>query len=205
MQHRRLALVGFVVVALFGVFLTLRQRLGLEFSAESLGDVVVSLGFWGPLVYVLLVAFRVPLGLPSQVMLTGGGLVFGPGVGTLYGAVGLLISAVVLFIGARWAGRASVEERLPARLEPLLAVAGSRAGVGFIAVGTGYPLGPITMYHLMAGITGMSLTAFTLAAAFGSLVRSGTYTYFGSTLRTGDFASVGLGLGVVSLALVVPL
>ena len=33
---------------------------------------------------------------------------FGTLAGTLYGAVGLLLSALVLFVGARWAGRDAV-------------------------------------------------------------------------------------------------
>ncbi len=205
MQHLRLFVAAGVVSALVVGLFALRRELGFEFSAESLRQAVADLGVWGPLFYVGLVAFRVPLGLPSQVMLLGGGLVFGAVAGTLYGALGLVFSAVVLFIGSRWAGRATLEARLPERLRPLLAVAGSRAGVAFIAVGTGFPLGPVTMYHLMAGVTGMSLGAFSAAALAGSLVRSGTYTYFGSTLASGELDRVLLGILLLGVAFVVPL
>jgi uncharacterized membrane protein YdjX (TVP38/TMEM64 family) len=205
MQHLRLmvaaVLVGSLVVGLY----VLRQEMGFEFSVESLRGVVAEMGVWGPLFYMGLVAFRVPLGLPSQVMLVGGGLVFGTVAGTLYGALGLAFSAVVLFIGSRWAGRTTLETRLPERLRPLLGVAGSRAGVAFIAVGTGFPLGPVTMYHLMAGVTGMSLGAFSLAALVGSFVRSGTYTYFGSTLASGELDRILLGALLLGAAFVVPL
>jgi uncharacterized membrane protein YdjX (TVP38/TMEM64 family) len=145
------------------------------------------------------------LGLPSQVILLGGGLVFGTVAGTIYGALGLVFSAVVLFLASRWAGKATLEARLPTRLRPLMAVAGSRAGVAFIGVGTGFPFGPVTMYHLMAGVTGMSLVAFSLAALAGSFVRSGTYTYFGSTLATGEVGRVLEGVLLIVVAFVVPL
>ena len=198
-------IVALAIAALVVGIYVLRQQMGFEFSAESLRAAVGQMGVWGPLFYVGLVAFRVPLGLPSQVMLLGGGLVFGTVAGTLYGTAGLAFSAVVLFVGSRWAGRATLDAYLPERLRPLLGVAGSRAGVAFIAVGTGFPLGPVTMYHLMAGVTTMSLVAFTLAALVGSFVRSGTYTYFGSTLASGELDQILLSALVLTGAFVVPL
>jgi len=205
MQWRRLVAVTAVVALLFVGFLTLRREMGIEFSPESLRDAVAGMGIWAPIFYVTLVAFRVPLGMPSQVVLLGGGLVFGAVQGTLYGAVGLVVSAVVLFLGSRWAGRESIEARLPKRLRPLFDVASSPGGVAFIAVGTGYPFGPVSMYHLMAGLTAMSLLAFALAAAAGSIVRSATFTFFGSTLVSGEWGQVLQGVMILSLALVVPL
>jgi uncharacterized membrane protein YdjX (TVP38/TMEM64 family) len=205
MQLLRLMIAAIVVAALFVGLCVLRREMGFEFSAGSLREVVAQMGVWGPLFYVGLVAFRVPLGLPSQVMLVGGGLVFGTVAGTLYGALGLAFSAVVLFVGSRWAGRATLEARLPERLRPLLGVASSRAGVAFIAVGTGFPFGPVTMYHLMAGVTAMTLGAFSLAALVGSLVRSWTYTFFGSTLASGDLDRIVQGVLLLGVAFVVPL
>lgn len=204
-EKERLALVGIAVVALFAGLLWLRGESGVEFNAESLRDAVARLGAWAPLVYVLVVAFRVPLGVPSQVVLIGGGLLFGTLAGTLYGIAGLVASALVLFTGARWAGQESVVARLPARFQPLLDIAGSRAGVVFVAVGTGYPFGPVTMYHIAAGVTQMSLRAFVLAVTLGSAVRSLTYTFFGSSAVSGNSERILQALGVFSLALVVPL
>ena len=214
---RRLGVTALVVAALFAGALWLRGESGVEFNPESLRDAVARAGVWAPFVYVLVVAFRVPLGMPSQLVLIGGGLLFGTLAGTVYGAAGLVLSAVVLFLGARWAGRESVMMRLPARFQPLLDIAGSRAGIAFVAVGTGYPFGPVTMYHIAAGLTGMSLGAFALAAAMGSAVRGYTYTFLGSTLSsqqggasgsqwTGpDWELVARALAILTLALVVPL
>ncbi|NRA07086.1 MAG: TVP38/TMEM64 family protein [Myxococcales bacterium] len=214
---RRLVVAGLVVVALFAGALWLRGESGVELDPGSLRDAVARVGVWAPFVYVLVVAFRVPLGMPSQLVLVGGGLLFGTLAGTLYGSAGLVLSAVVLFLGSRWAGRESVMARLPARFQPLLDIAGSRAGVAFVAVGTGYPFGPVTMYHIAAGLTGMSLGAFALAAMVGSAVRAYTYTFLGSSLSsqeggasgsqwTGpDWQLVAQALGVLTLAFVVPL
>ena len=193
------------MVALFAGLLWLRGQSGVELSAESLRDAVARLGAWAPLVYVLVVAFRVPLGAPSQLVLVGGGLLFGTLAGTFYGVLGLVLSAVVLFGGARWAGHESVVARLPGRFQPLLDIASSRAGVAFVAVGTGYPFGPVTMYHLAAGLTRMSISSFTLAVTLGSAVRSLTYTYFGSSAVSGSLGEILQALLLFSSALLIPL
>ena len=113
----------------------LRGALGLDFDPTSLHRAVERMGVWAPLVYVGVVAFRVPLGLPSQLVLVGGGLVFGTTAGTLYGAIGIVLSALVLFLASRWAGRDALEARLPQRLRPLLEIAASPALVAFLVGG----------------------------------------------------------------------
>ena len=64
-----LALVG-ALFLLLTVGRLLADYLGIEFSLESVRDFQVwikSLGWWGPLVYVLLVVVRLFIGLSSHV------------------------------------------------------------------------------------------------------------------------------------------
>ncbi len=198
MSRRRLGIV-LGVLALIAVFVALRRTLGLELAPESIREAVARLGLWGPLVFVAIVALRIPLAVPSAFALIGGGLVFGRVEGTLYGAAGLLISALAAFLGSRWAGRSAVEARVPMRLRYLLDVAGSRLGALFVALGTAYPLSVITSYHLLAGVTGMSLPVFAIAAGTGSLGRAALYTYFGSRLVDANPAEL-LGAGALLVA-----
>ena len=187
------------------VFALLRHQLGLAYDPESLRAAVGGLGIWGPLVFIGIVAFRVPLGMPSQLVLIGGGLVFGTLVGTLYGALGLTVSAGVLFATSRWAGQESIMARVPTRLQPLFDIAGSRFGASFIALGTGYPFGPITMYHLIAGVTKLPAVLFLAAVAVGSTVRAATFTYFGSSLMSGEADRVLQASALLLLAGLAPL
>lgn len=206
MRGRRGRVIGVAIaLAVLVGFALLRRSLGLDFDPQSMHEAVSEMGVWGPLVYVGIVAFRVPLGLPSQLVLVGGGLVFGTLSGTLYGAAGLLASAVFLFIVARHTGRDALVPRLPRRLRPIFDLASTRVGALFLAVGTGYPLGPITMYHLISGVTGMAFMAFVVAVALGSLVRSATFTFFGSALLSGDAHGLLEATAVITAALVVPL
>lgn len=190
-----------VIAALFAV----RQSLGLDFDLESLNTAISGMGVWAPLVYIGIVAFRLPLGLPSQLVLIGGGIVFGTFSGTLYGALGLLVSAVFLFVSARYAGHEVIVRRIPRRMRPIIELAGTRVGAVFLGVGTAYPVGPMTMYHLIAGIAGMAFLAFLLAVAVGCVARSATYAFFGSRLLAGELGGLLEATAVIAVAVVVPL
>jgi uncharacterized membrane protein YdjX (TVP38/TMEM64 family) len=194
-----------LVVALVAAFWALRRSLGIELDPESIRTSVDRLGVWGPLAFVAIVALRIPLAVPSAIVLMGGGVIFGSVAGTLYGAAGLLISAIAAFLGSRWAGRDAVEARVPTRMRYLFDLAGSRMGAIVVAVGTAYPLSVITSLHLIAGVTSMSLPVFALAAGVGALGRAALYTYFGSRLVDADPMEM-LGVAALfALAMVLPL
>jgi uncharacterized membrane protein YdjX (TVP38/TMEM64 family) len=204
-RRARILRLGIVSLALGAGLLVLRRSLGLEFDPDSLRQAVSGLGVWAPLGYVGIVAFRVPLGLPSQLVLMGGGLVFGTLQGTLFGGLGILVSALLLFTTARWAGREVVEERLPTRMRPVFDLAETRLGALFLAAGTGYPFGPITMYHLISGVTGMAVLGFVIAVSVGGLFRSALFTFFGSQLVSGDLTGIALATFALGAVVVMPL
>jgi uncharacterized membrane protein YdjX (TVP38/TMEM64 family) len=204
MLRRRIG-IAIGVLALIAAVAAMRRALGLELEPESIRASVDRLGVWGPLVFVTIVALRIPLGVPSAIALIGGGLVFGSLEGTLYGAAGLLISGLFVFLGSRWAGREAVEARVPVRMRHLLDMSGSRIGVVLLALGSAYPLSPITGFQLLAGVTGMGLPPFVLAAGTGSLGRAALYTYFGSKLVDADPVEL-IGAGALFLVvLLLPL
>lgn len=204
MSRRRIRF-ALAALALIAVFVALRRALGIELEPESIRDSVDRLGVWGPLVFVAIVALRIPLGVPSGLALIGGGLVFGGVEGTLYGAAGLLISAIAVFLGSRYVGREVIESRVPVRLRYLLDIAGSRVGAVFVAFGTAYPLSPFTSFALVAGITSMATPVFALASGTGSLGRAAIYTYFGSRLIEADPSQLFAAAAVFLVAVLVPL
>jgi uncharacterized membrane protein YdjX (TVP38/TMEM64 family) len=202
---RRTIGIALASVALIAFFAALRRALGIHLDPTSIRDAVDGFGFWGPAVFVAIVALRIPLAVPSALVLMGGGIMFGAVEGTLYGAMGLLISATVAFLGSRWAGRDAIEARIPVRMRYLLELAGSRMGALVVALGTAYPVSVITSFHVVAGVTSMSLPVFAVAAGTGSLGRAALYTYFGSRLLDADPVEL-LGVGALfALALFVPL
>lgn len=176
-------MVGVIVLLVVGQ--AVGRGLGLDWSPTAVRGVVEDLGIWAPVLFVGLVTFRQVLLIPSQVLLVAGGLCFGVAGGTVYGALGLALSGCIVFLLTRYVGREMIMARVPDDLKPLLDGVGRRAAPALVAVGTGYPVGPLTAYHAGAALTGMSLLAFALAVAAGGLVRGLVYSYFGGALVEG--------------------
>lgn len=184
-----------VVVALAGTQL-LRVRLGLEWSAESIQQAVRSVGLWAPLGYLTLVVFRQLLGLPSVLVLTAAGLLFGAGPGAVLGAAGIVMNASALFSTARLMGRDWVLPLLQKRF-PDVERRAETAGPVFIAFMTGHPIGLMTPFHFAAGVTGISWVAFLAAVGPAAALRAAAYSFLGAHLL--DSGSPGFWLATAVL------
>jgi uncharacterized membrane protein YdjX (TVP38/TMEM64 family) len=170
-----------VVAAVFAGGHVLRQRLGIELSAESLRTWVAGHGWAAPAIFLAVVSFRPFLLLPSALLLSVGGLCFGAGLGTALGAVGLLTSGVMQFGLARGTSHDWIQARLGERARTFQSRL-ERAGPVAIGVVTAHPAGPLTWMAWVAGLSSIPLLGFVAAMALGGTVRSFTYAVFGSAL-----------------------
>jgi uncharacterized membrane protein YdjX (TVP38/TMEM64 family) len=189
---------------LLGVAWFARTRLGISWDLDALRALVDGLGVWGPAAFVALVTFRTVLFVPSQLALIAGGICFGTTGGTLFGALGLLASGLLVFTLTRWLGADAVRSRVPAAVQRALAAAGSRGGAALVAIGTGYPVGNVTGYHAAAALTPMRFDVFTVAVALGSLGRAWTYAYFGNAIleRSGaELVAIAIAVGLAAALL----
>ena len=178
-----------------------RQEAGIEVSAESIQTWVSSLGWQAPALYVGLVTFRIFLILPSWVVLSAGGLVFGAFLGTVLGGLGVLLSAVMGYGLARGIGRDWVRPRIQARLERY-GQSLERVGPLIVGLVTAHPMGPMTAFHWAAGFATVPLLGFLVAVLLGGPTRALIYSFFGSTLiepGSGEFYLATTILVVVAL------
>ncbi len=178
-----------------------RQQAGIEVSAESIQTWVSSLGWQAPALYVGLVTFRIFLILPSWVVLSAGGLVFGAFLGTVLGGLGVLLSAAMGYGLARGIGRDWVRPRMQARLERY-GQSLDRVGPLLVGVVTAHPMGPMTAFHWAAGFATVPLLGFLMAVLLGGPTRAFIYSFFGSTLLepgSGEFYLATTILVVVAL------
>ncbi len=175
-------------VLVLGAFATgawVRQRLGLGLDLGELQARVLNAGWLAPAAFVGLVSCRQFLLLPSVVLLSIGGLIFGPWLGTALGAAGVILSAAMSFGLARGLAGDALRERL-ARRFPGLDRRVREGGAVVVAVGTAWPGGPMTGLFWTAGIVGVGFLPYLLGAGLGGVVRAGSYSALGST-----FADVG--------------
>jgi uncharacterized membrane protein YdjX (TVP38/TMEM64 family) len=199
---RRWRLLVVVVVFVVGAGM-LRSALGIEWSTEGVRAMVADAGVWAPLTFVALLVFRLLLVIPSVILLPAGGLLFGAIEGSLYGTIGLTLSALLNYGLVKWAGPEAFRSRISPRFQGALELARSRAGAAAVTVISGYPFGPITIAHLGAAIAGMSFFTFLVAVATGSLVRSATFSLFGASLVESD--RLVWALSAMTAALLIPL
>ncbi len=197
----------FFILAAFVGGQEFREEAGFEFSTESIRAWVAGLGAIAPLLFVALVTFRNFVFLPSMVVLSAGGLVFGASLGTALGTLGIVISALMKFGLARGIGREWIARQQGERFRKLERRA---EGVGPWIIGaiTAYPTGPMTPFHYGAGLSSISLLAFALAIGLAAPLRAGAYSFFGSTLLAPGsaefYVATGLLVGFVVLPLLHP-
>jgi uncharacterized membrane protein YdjX (TVP38/TMEM64 family) len=182
-----------VVLAVAGGFV-LRSRLGLELDAERLREQVESLGPLAPVLFVAALSLRFVLLIPSALLLTVGGAIFGVTLGTLYGALGLTLMGLLQFLMVQLAGAEALRARVPARFASALQAARSWRGAATLAVVSAYPVGPQTPVQLAAALAGMSLLTFLGSVGAGAMLRAGLFSWFGSSLIDGERALLVGGL-----------
>lgn len=202
---RRFAPLGLpiFVVAAFVVGRAARAEMGLEYSPASIQAYVVGLGIKAPLIYLAMVTFRQFLMLPSIVVLTAGGLVFGVSVGAPLGALGILLSATIGFGTMRWLGRDWVQRYLGAKFHEFERRM-ERAGLAFLGLMTAHPMGVMTPFHWGAGLTTIPLVPFVAVIAVTAVVRAFAYTFFGATLLEPG-GRVYVAMAVLAVIALVPL
>jgi uncharacterized membrane protein YdjX (TVP38/TMEM64 family) len=196
-----------VLVLVVGGFVAasyLRGDLPGELSAEALRDWVLGLGWRAPAIYTAVVAFRLFLFLPTWLVLAAGGLCFDLTLGTLLGGAGLFVSALWQFGVARAVGREWVRPYLGDRITRAETRLG-RLGALLVGFVTAHPLGPLSPFHLAAGLSSLAVSSFTIAMLVATPIRSFTWAAFGSALldpgspRFLATTAVLLGVGVLPL------
>jgi len=205
--NRRAKLVAAAVVALaVAGGLVLRSRLGLELDPERLREQVEALGPLAPVLFVAALSLRFVLLIPSALLLTMGGAIFGVTMGTLYGALGLTLMGLLQFLMVQLAGAEALRARVPPRFAGALRAARSWRGAATLAVVSAYPVGPQTPVQLAAALAGMGLVTFLASVGAGAMLRAGLFSWFGSSLLEGERALLASGaiLVVVTLPFIHP-
>jgi uncharacterized membrane protein YdjX (TVP38/TMEM64 family) len=202
-RHTIVALAALLLV-LYAVGQVVRSQLGIELSPDSIRDAVAAMGWKAPAIFLGLLTFRQFLLLPAIVLLPVGGMCFGAGIGTLLGASGILLSALLTFGMARVAGAQWLQALLADR-GAWVATAIERAGPAIVGLVTAHPTGPMSAAFWGAGFSSMALLPFTLAVALGGSVRALAYSFFGSTIPEAGSVEFYVASGILAAIAIAPL
>ncbi len=183
-RWRRRSVLLLVLTAIYLLGSTAQEELGISFTVEGLEDFrrwVQGLGWWGPAVFVVLVVFRLFIGLSSHLIMILGGLAFGVVGGILWGSIGLVLSALVLFYLARMLGAEWVHRRFGDQYRLMLERIRRVGALAIFAI-TAHPVGLLTPAHLAAGLVDLKLRHFAAAVSLAAPIRAAPYALLGTAV-----------------------
>ena len=143
---------------------------------------IEALGFWGPVVYILLYAaaptFMAP-GLPITVL---GGVLFGPLMGTIYASLGATIGASIAFLVARHMGRDWVRTKLKSPRLMELDRRVEKSGWKVVAFTRLIPLFPFNVLNYAFGLTAIGFKAYLVSSFIFMIPGVTAYVLFSSSI-----------------------
>ena len=202
--RRRIILGAIVLVILALGAQQIRQHLDIEWSAESIQATVARAGVWAPLGFIALVLVRQLLAIPSVLVLTSAGLLFGAPLGALVGGIGISLNALLIFSMARFMGRDWILPRVEQRYPDFERRAQS-AGPFLVFVMTAHPMGVLTPIYLAAGVTRMKFWVFLVSLIPAALFRAGCYAFLGAYLLNPGSPGFWWAMSILLMASILPL
>jgi len=155
---------------------------------------VDSLGFWGPLVFMLGYAAATVAFIPGSVLTLASGAVFGLLEGTVYVFLGATLGATAAFLVSRYVARSRIEARLEGRPRfRAIDRAVEREGLKIVTLLRLAPVFPFNLLNYALGLTKVRLAHY-LLACLGMIPGTFLYVYYGKAL--GSLAAVAGGVEI---------
>jgi len=192
-----LATVGTGVVAAwhFGVFEMLSVA-----NLDRLDAWFDSLGWWAPVVFVLLWVAATVFFLPGLILTIAGGLIFGAVWGAVWTTIGANAGAAAAFLIGRYAARGSVERMVEknGRLRKIDEGV-RRHGWRMLMITRLVPVFPFNIQNYIYGLTDIPLKTYVAVTLPCMLPATLAYSFAAGSIRTGDLGRTLQYLGVAAV------
>lgn len=197
--------VSALLFLIFGTYFLLQWLDVQEFlDPERLVTHLRAAGPLAPVLFVLLMAMAVVISpIPSLPLDLAAGVTFGVVAGTAYAVIGAEIGAIISFLIGRALGRETLTRIFRTEIR-FCERCSDRHLVLFVFLARLLPIFSFDLVSYGAGLTNMSLRAFAVATLLGMIVPTFALTYAGSTVISGGWLLVLLGLSMVALFLLIP-
>jgi uncharacterized membrane protein YdjX (TVP38/TMEM64 family) len=176
-----LGITGFIFAAKF---------LGIQEILRNTLEWIRSLGYWGPITFILIYILATVLFLPGSILTLGAGFLFGVLSGTIYVSIASILGATAAFLVGRYLLRSWVEQQI-ADNEKFQAVDKAVASEGWkiVLLTRLSPVFPFNLLNYAFGVTQVSLKDYFLASWIGMFPGTLMYVYFGSLAE--NLATIG--------------
>lgn len=182
--ERRKKIINLLTLAGILLFLLIAfwaYRHGYFRDKTKLSNLLLRLGPWGPIIFILLQIVQVVIPIiPGGISNLIGVLVFGPLMGFIYNYIGIVIGSIINFFLARFYGqsfvRVFVKEKTYNKYIGWLNQ-GKKFDV-FFALAIVSPIAPDDFLCMLAGLTNMSFKRFLIIILLGKPPTLFIYTFF---------------------------
>ncbi len=152
-----IVLIALVVSCVYG------YKLGIFQSTDAFADFIVQVGYFAPLIFIIIQAVQVVLPvIPGGISSIAGIIIFGPVYGSIYNYIGIVIGSIINFLLARRYGKTLVQSVVSKKIYEKY--------MGWIEKGDRFdklftvaiflPVGPDDFLCMLAGLTKMKLKKF---------------------------------------------
>jgi uncharacterized membrane protein YdjX (TVP38/TMEM64 family) len=171
-------LLMFIAAAIYLVrFSPARQYL----TSQQLGLFLESVGFWAPLLFVIIYVVGVCLFLPGTLLTAMGAAIFGPYWGFLYVWTGAMIGAGLAFLIGRYLGRDFAASLIGDKLQRFDDAIERNGFATVLYLRLMYF--PFTPMNFGMGLTKVRFWDYLLGTALGILVGTFIFTFFVGTIK----------------------
>jgi len=197
---------GFLLVVIVAVLLVLYFIGVSRLTPESIRNLIISFGWWGPAAYIFIYTIRPLLLFPAIILTLAGGLAFGPWWGTLYVLIGGLLGACLCFAIARLLGRGKMIKYL-GKFPQIEAIEGQMEKNGFrnMLIMRVVPIFPYDPVSYLAGLSNMRFSDYALATAIGMVPGAFAYNALGYSMTNILSPTFLMAVGLVILVMFTPL
>jgi uncharacterized membrane protein YdjX (TVP38/TMEM64 family) len=152
---------------------------------------VESLGFWGPVVFILGYALAAVAFIPGSLLTLAAGAIFGLVEGTIYTLIGATLGSSAAFLVARYLARRKIESKIAGNAKfAAIDKAVGREGFKIVALLRLSPVFPFNLLNYALGLTKVTFWQY-LAASVAMLPGTLLYVYYGKA--AGSLAALAGG------------
>ena len=190
-----LVVTGVVVSWQLGVF----ELLTVE-NIDRIDAWFESLGWWAPVVFIVLWIAACVFFLPGLPISIAGGLIFGALWGTVWTTIGANIGATAAFLIGRYVARGMVERQIQSNAGLQKIDDGVRKqGWRMLMITRLVPIFPFNIQNYVYGLTDIKLSTYVLVSLPTMLPGTIAYNFAAGSVRTGDFGTALWYLGIAAV------
>ncbi len=166
----------------------------LDLTPETFNAFIVSLGLFGPAIYISIFIIRPFFLISSIALFIAGGLAFGPVWGPSFAVFGAAIGGSLGFLFARLMGHEYVYGLLKKKKS---FIENQNFSFSLVFLLSLLPIMPVTIINLGAGLSDMRYRPYIISHVLGVTPRAFAYGFFGSTLFAAGTLKFNIALVIV--------